>query len=56
MVNDKMVNSMMKKKVYIIPQLEVTSLGVLGKWMKDIVNPSDMPAEMAPGQRTDRAF
>lgn len=41
----------MKKKVYIIPRSEVTNLGSLGRWMKELGEAS-LAAHMAPVQRT----
>lgn len=46
----------MEKKVYIAPLSEVTNLGVLGRWMKDLANPSDTPAQMAPPSRRTDVF
>ena len=43
----------MEQKVYITPQLEVTNLGALGRWMKDLANPSDTAAQPAPVLRTN---
>lgn len=42
----------MKKKLYIIPQSEVTHLGSLGRWMKELGEAS-LPAHTAPARRTE---
>ncbi len=45
----------MEKKKYIVPQSEVTNLGALGRWMKDLGEAS-MPAHMAPPARRTEVF
>lgn len=47
----------MKKKMYVVPQLELTNLGSLNKWMKEL-GPASMPSEpeSAPTPRRPKAF
>ena len=43
----------MKKRNYIIPQSEVTNLGALGRWMKDLGEASLASHMGAPARRTE---
>ena len=43
----------MKKRIYIIPQSEVTNLGALGRWMKDLGEGSLAAQPAPPVRRTD---
>ena len=43
----------MEKKVYIIPQSEVTNLGPLGRWMKDLGEASLAGHMSAPRRKTE---
>ena len=45
----------MEKKVYIIPQSEVTNLGLLGQLMHELGSGS-LPAHMAPTNRRTEVF
>ena len=55
MVNEKLVNSFMKKRIYNSPQTEITHLNALNGIMKTSIDPLSDPGSLAP-KRRDSVF
>jgi hypothetical protein len=45
----------MEKRIYVLPQTEVTNLGALGRWMKELGEAS-LASHMGAPERQPKAF